>query len=300
MLSVQGRILEAPTLQYQHSGNPGKLHEIRPHIPGKWNLVGLRFYRPKELQGCGCLVISDDDRGWNEGKLPAVAAMNAFSQVLRGHGIRIVGEVMYQGLRLPNKPMLRGSDNAEARKTYQVRIEEWYKEVKSEIGLKMKKMTTCSFILVLLPSNDAYVYDQIKRIGDLEMGVITQCCQRKPFMKGDGQYLSNVAMKVNLKLGGVNHHVKLQELPGTDKNTIIMGIDVTHPSPGSKDNAPSIAASVASTDENFAQYRPDIRVQTARQEMVNELGDMIRRHLQHWSKVNNNRNPTKVIVFRDG
>jgi len=246
------------------------------------------------------LVISDNDSGWNEGKPLVVAAMNAFSQVLQGHGIRIVDEVMYQRLRLSDKPVLRESNNAEARKTYQVLIEKWYKDIKSEIEAGMKDMTQCSFIVVLLPSTDAYVYDQIKRMGDLEIGVITQCCQRKPFMKGNGQYLSNVAMKVNLKLGGVNHHVKPQELPGTDQNTIIMGIDVTHPSPGSKDNAPSIAASVASIDANFAQYRPDIRVQAARREMVNELGDMIKRHLQHWSKVNDNRKPTKVIVFRDG
>jgi eukaryotic translation initiation factor 2C len=85
-----------------------------------------------------------------------------------------------------------------------------------------------------------------------------------------------------------------------DDQTIVFGIDVTHPSPGSAETAPSIAGVVASVDKNFSQFPASMRTQKGRQEMVAELKDMIVERLELWRKRNGGRLPSKVIVYRDG
>jgi eukaryotic translation initiation factor 2C len=51
-----------------------------------------------------------------------------------------------------------------------------------------------------------------------------------------------------------------------NKKTMVVGIDVNHPSPG--EQAPSIAAVVGSIDQDFSQYRTEIRVNSSRDEIV--------------------------------
>jgi hypothetical protein len=51
------------------------------------------------------------------------------------------------------------------------------------------------------------------------------------------------------------------------KKTIMVGIDVTHPGPGSRDGSPSIAAVVASVDDNFVQFPASLEIQKGKQEV---------------------------------
>ena len=51
------------------------------------------------------------------------------------------------------------------------------------------------------------------------------------------------------------------------KKTIMVGIDVTHPGPGSRDGSPSIAAVVASVDDNFVQFPASLDIQKGKQEV---------------------------------
>lgn len=107
-------------------------------------------------------------------------------------------------------------------------------------------------------------------------------------------------MKFNQKLGGVNHTVDAKTMAPLDGKTILFGIDVTHPSPGSSEKSPSIAGVVASVDNIFSQYPASMRTQEGREEMVLQLEEMIIERLQLWQKRNKGGLPTKVIVYRDG
>lgn len=107
-------------------------------------------------------------------------------------------------------------------------------------------------------------------------------------------------MKFNQKLGGVNHTVDIKKMAPLDAQTIIFGIDVTHPSPGSAESAPSIAGVVASTDAVFSQYPASIRCQKGREEMVQDLEQMIVERLSLWQQRNNQALLKRVIVYRDG
>jgi hypothetical protein len=51
------------------------------------------------------------------------------------------------------------------------------------------------------------------------------------------------------------------------KKTMMVGIDVTHPGPGSREGSPSIAAVVASTDDNFVQFPASLEIQKGKKEV---------------------------------
>ena len=123
-----------------------------------------------------------------------------------------------------------------------------------------------SFILVLLSGVDKYIYPGIKKIADVDMGMHTVHMllhKARPNQPNkQDQYFSNVVLKVNTKLGGINHALDQRSMSWlTTKKTMVMGIDVTHPGPGSTPGTPSIAAVVASIDDNFAQYPASLMLQ---------------------------------------
>lgn len=74
---------------------------------------------------------------------------------------------------------------------------------------------------------------------------MSQCCLTKHVFKMSKQYLANVALKINVKVGGRNTVLAdaiSRRIPlVSDRPTIIFGADVTHPHPG-EDSSPSIAA----------------------------------------------------------
>ena len=84
--------------------------------------------------------------------------------------------------------------------------------------------------------------------------------------KGQDQYFSNIALKVNAKLGGVNHRIDGQSL-GWLKDAMLVGMDVTHPGVGCVKGTPSIAAVVASCDNDFINYPASLRLQEHRKEV---------------------------------
>lgn len=62
----------------------------------------------------------------------------------------------------------------------------------------------------------------------------------------------------------------------TKKRTMTVGIDVTHPGPGSREGTPSIAAVVASVDDKFVQFPASIRIQQTKKEVSDALKHLIR------------------------
>lgn len=46
---------------------------------------------------------------------------------------------------------------------------------------------------------------EVKRVGDTLLGMATQCVQVKNVVKTSPQTLSNLCLKINVKLGGVNN-----------------------------------------------------------------------------------------------
>ncbi|KAF2023742.1 Piwi-domain-containing protein [Setomelanomma holmii] len=125
------------------------------------------------------------------------------------------------------------------------------------------------------------------------------------------QVMENVSMKLNLKLGNINHSFDLaaslrnklflQSADSTKEkvvDTIILGGDVTHPLKGSAD--PSIAAVVGSVDDHLAKYPGSVRYQEGGTEIIDGAKAMFLERLSAWSDSQDGRLPSNLIYYRDG
>jgi eukaryotic translation initiation factor 2C len=287
MVTVPGRILAPPQLLYraQSTCNPRN---------GAWNLdprqLGQKPFRvAKTLGPWNTLVIVSGNRETIYGGMPATMQhLEAFRDTLNTYGLS-PGPVQ--------PPVTLNIDPADLQNKDIAKI-----QLAIHDALRKQLKAKPNFLFVLLPSDNAVLYDCIKLVCDCQLGLPNICNIGAKFSKEKGQmqYFANVAMKFNQKLGGVNHTVELKKMAPLDAQTILFGIDVTHPSPGSAVTAPSIAGVVASVDSLFSQYPASMRTQRGRQEMVEELEEMIVERLKLWQKRNQNKLPTKVIVYRDG
>jgi hypothetical protein len=128
-------------------------------------------------------------------------------------------------------------------------------------------------VLVILSNGDKHIYAGLKHLCDVQLDVHTVCVHAEKIRreKGQVQYYANVALKVNMKLGGVNHGLDPDSMRWLKAEpTMLVGMDVTHPGPGSLKGTPSIAAVVASVDEHYAQFPASLNIQETRKE-VNDV-----------------------------
>ncbi|KAF2744721.1 Piwi-domain-containing protein [Sporormia fimetaria CBS 119925] len=284
LLTVHGRILSAPTLRY------GGTNSCSPYN-GSWNLrpntQGQTLFRlVKPLMSFQCLHVV-----WQGGAIPNIEQhLNTFRATLASHGLNPGPTPKPVRWEVPRQVVTAAGGTA---------------KIKEHLPGFLKKCYQAKprFLLVIVPGDVAPLYDAVKTVCDLEIGIHSVCSVVNKFTKetqGQSQYFGNIALKFNQKLGGINHVLQEADLKPLDSKTIVFGIDVTHPSPGSSESSPSIAGVVASVDANFSQYPASIRTQTGREEMVQNLDHMIVERMRLWMKRNQGQLPTRVIVYRDG
>lgn len=139
--------------------------------------------------------------------------------------------------------------------------------------MKLKFPDPPHFILCILPERKTSdIYGPWKKICLTEEGIHTQCiCP----IKISDQYLTNVLLKINSKLGGINSLLGIEysyNIPLINKiPTLILGMDVSHGPPGRAD-VPSVAAVVGSKCwPLISRYRAAVRTQSPRLEMIDSL-----------------------------
>ncbi|KAJ3046155.1 Eukaryotic translation initiation factor 2C [Rhizophlyctis rosea] len=151
------------------------------------------------------------------------------------------------------------------------------------------------------------IYNEIKRISETVLGVLTQCMMHRFVLHPSVPYANSLVFKLNAKLGGVNCHVVertegkavLPVFEDTDHvTTMVLGADVTHPPPG-KGEMKSLAAVVGSLDDKYCEYRATTRAQTACKEIITEMEDMVLELLSLYFE-RNHVYPHRIIMFRDG
>ncbi|CDM37030.1 hypothetical protein CBS147339_2295 [Penicillium roqueforti] len=273
MITVPARILNPPNLLYggKKTTNPRN---------GSWNLIGTKFARGASISKWSCLWLRK--RGKEDALKNPEIEMDAFYRKLRDHGLT---------LPPPSKPylsVLLGPDDRQNRDM----IKDAFKKLMREFP----------FLVVLLPTTEGKIFDYVKYAGDLKTGVLTHCMLSEKFRGANEQYLSNNAMKVNLKMGGCNQLLQPANARfiSAAKNTMVVGLDVTHPSSTDPEIFPSVAAIVASTDHNMGQWPGEVRAQTRRQEHIEFLKEMMLTRLSLWQKTNNGNLPQNILVYRDG
>jgi eukaryotic translation initiation factor 2C len=153
------------------------------------------------------------------------------------------------------------------------------------------------------------VYRRIKKSCDIRFGVASQVLQAKHVMSASPQYISNVCMKVNAKLGGVTCVAKSALIPKISPKsasipTMVVGADVSHPAPGAgSGEAASFAAITVSADTVFAKYWAEVQTNGNRVEMVttSNIDDHFGFMAKNWmQRIGQGRPPQRVLYIRDG
>ncbi|KAK0486559.1 argonaute-like protein [Armillaria novae-zelandiae] len=290
MAVIPARELNPPSLSYS-TGKPRVAN-------GSWNILDVKFHRGAAVNGYWVLPIRERMQNRYPSPDDMKPLIMAFSKKLQSAGMNVQGGMPRL---LKELPALAPEHEDPGRVNS-------LKNIKSYLQHALSTGPRPSFILVLLMHTDNFIYPGVKRIGDSELGLQTVTMQLEKAMRDQNkqdQYLSNVALKVNTKLGGINHKLENQHMTWLrKKKTMMVGIDVTHPGPGTKFGTPSIAAVVASVDDDFVQFPASMRIQRPdanrhSKEVVEELRDMMLERLLMYEK-KNKALPERIFVFRDG
>ena len=275
MLTVDGRVLIPPKVFYAGSN-------VDPR-EGSWNMANRKFAVGSRIQDWSFLRLNDFPTDPLQGAIPKLAS--TFHKAMEKIGMRADNPSPPAGFTMT----LPENDDEKSR---------LIDAMLSQIHKKGVRM-----LLVILPSRRPFIYARIKYFADTRYGIHTVCVIDQKLAKEErqDQYMANVALKFNLKKGGINHTLESEKL-GILKHgkTMVMGVDVTHPSPKSAKGAPSIVGVVASVDARLGQWPASIRIQESRKEMVSELTEMVMERLRLWRKYNKDTLPEQILVYRDG
>lgn len=115
--------------------------------------------------------------------------------------------------------------------------------------------------------------------------------------------LANIAIKVNVKLGGRN--TIFQDPALSSRRFMCIGADTSHPSPGQLrlDNPPpAIAALVGTYDQALCQFTGVAAAQSPTEQLIapSVFAMMCKELLQRYQQKNNGALPQIVLFFRDG
>ncbi|KAF8341583.1 Piwi domain-containing protein [Cantharellus anzutake] len=280
MAVVPGRVLPPPQIKYL-GNHPTQIRD------SAWNMKDVKFVVAAPLRNCMALSIGVGGRSEFSGKDdPELGRLlNEFTDTCGKCGMNI-SNVRWTKHHINVPPNDPGKKNS-----------------KVAIERTLKSGSKPDIVLVILGSDDKALYAAIKYLCDVQLDVLTVCVVASKFRRAGGalQYQANVALKLNVKLGGTNH---VLSGPGplswlNQRPTMLLGCDVTHPSPGSVKGTPSIAAVVGNIDANFVQYPASMRLQETKKEMITKLSEMVIERLIAYRQ-KTNKLPERVILFRDG
>ncbi|KAJ1988401.1 hypothetical protein H4R33_002442 [Dimargaris cristalligena] len=274
LLRIGARQLPPPVVVY---GKNSREMNTRPR-DGSWNMREKCFVTGAKISSYGVLVL---DRDSDQTRKMVGSFMQQFDDNLYNTGVDLVEA---------RAPIVFGH--------FMNNIEQSLAKVYGEAKRIFQKPP--QIIYVFLSSTASAVYGDIKRISDTRMGIVTQCMQLSKIRKPNNiQYMANVALKVNVKLGGINSHLEPKQTAFlSNGSTMVIGADVTHPAPGNSTD-PSIAAVVGSVDNLVTRFISEVSVLPPRTEVISNLCSTVNKMLQSFRKINKNL-PRRILFYRDG
>ncbi|EKD12356.1 piwi domain-containing protein [Drepanopeziza brunnea f. sp. 'multigermtubi' MB_m1] len=271
MSLTAARLLQNPEIQFAGA-------KVNPGTQGRWDLRGKKFLlsNPEPLNSWGFIIV---EGACQESVVRNFA--NVFIQTYIGHGGKVQNK----------NPVIY----AQAHRT---NIAETIAAARIAIGNQVKAMPQILFYV--LPARDSFLYERIKKNSECRFALVSQCVNVVHVVKAQPQYCSNVAMKVNAKLGGTTSKIAAPKgffsIP-----TMIIGADVSHPSPGSPQA--SMAAVTMSFDKDCCRYAAGVQTNGHRVEMItrHNIETVVMPMVKNWvNKVGGGNPPKHIFYFRDG
>ncbi|KAK8222085.1 Protein argonaute [Zalaria obscura] len=278
---VKARLLQNPKVQFGNGPTD-------PRTSGRWDLKGKKFLQAnnsKPLKAWGVCVIAGG-RGPGPNRAVIDKFILEFIKIYRLHG----GQVANTS---PIVHLASGPDVGKA-------VEEIWNKAGNQAQARPQ------ILMFVLPDKDSQTYGRIKKSAECRYGVVSQCMQYAHVEKCQAQYISNVCMKFNAKLGGITARAvgpKSGGPAGVFGNipTLIIGADVSHAAPGME--AASMAAMTVSMDKLATRYAAACNTNGHRVEMITtrNITKLLKPLIQQWvGSVGGGRFPGRIFYFRDG
>lgn len=276
-IQTNARVLPPPKLQFAGS-------VVEPGTSGRWDLKGKKFIvgNRAALISWGVMIVRGTSYSARAIQMPqAQAFVKSFVDGYRNHGGNITN----------TQPIMQEQAHADLAKA----VEMLFTAVGNKHNIRPQ------MFLFILPDKNADAYLRIKKSSDCRWGVFSQCVQGMQALKGAPQYISNVLMKFNAKLGGTTNRIVTQGSGHFSRPTMVIGADVSHSAPGI--HAPSYAAMTVSMDRWATRYAAGVQTNGFRVEMIStrNLRDCLIPLFRNWmTDVSGGRLPDHVYYFRDG
>lgn len=275
---TQAKVIEPPALKFRGTG------KVVPKFAGRWDLRGMKFWKPNQapLTSWGIVMMDNcvDARS-------AEQFITSFRQIFTGHG----------GVAPASGKVLTPPGNISS---HAAEVITWaFNKLKAESGYPQ-------LLFIVVGFKNSPHYERLKKSADCRYGILTQVVQRLHVQANQGQYHSNVAMKVNAKLGGSTSRTDPPWKIATgstyfppERPTMVVGVDVSHAAPGA--NHASVAAITMNCDADANRFVARAETNGYRVEMVSptNIHNMFGELVQHW-KVNHRGPPAHLIYLRDG
>lgn len=274
---TEGRILPPPSVKFGQ-GQADTKHS------GRWDLRGKKFWRRNfaPLSNWAFLVMDDSVN------LPQLQEFSrTFKSTFMGHGGNCTAD-----------PLLLNPPGNVKRNPAQC-VAWAHNEVTSKRGYPQ-------LIFVVVQHRNSPHYLRMKKSADCRFGVLTQFVNAAAVGKNNGQYHSNVCLKVNAKLGGATSRTQPPwKTSGAtyfpmERPTMIIGVDVSHAAPGAA--SPSTAAMTMGVDRDATRFAAMVETNGFRTEMLtpSNVHSMFGELASLWRGEHNNQLPKHIIYFRDG
>ncbi|TQW08035.1 CFIA complex component Rna14 [Cordyceps javanica] len=254
-----------------------------PKFSGRWDLRGKKFWKQNfaPLANWAFLVLD------NCVQLPQLKAFSqTFKSTFIGHGGKCTSDAM-----VLNPPGNVRNDVAES-------LHWAHTQVLNTTGYPQ-------LIFVVVQHKNSPHYMRLKKSADCRFGILTQVVNGRAVNENNGQYHSNVCMKVNAKLGGATARttppwkIRTTTYFPESRPTMIIGVDVSHAAPGGV--TASVAAMTMSVDKDANRYAAAVETNGYRTEMLtpSNINFMFGQLSEQW-KANHGVFPKHIIYFRDG
>ncbi|KAI1086846.1 Piwi-domain-containing protein [Rostrohypoxylon terebratum] len=260
--------------------------ELDPKYDGRWDLRGRKFLEPntKELTSWSFIGLGTNNECVRMNELENFASK--FTSAYKGHG-GIVKRAPFCKI-IPYTTSNVGK-----------MVEAAYAETRNFF-----KGTHPQIIFFVLETKNQLNYERLKKSMDCRFVLVSQCMNAAHVRKANGQYISNVAMKVNSKLGGatcraVPYKSNITRPPYWNCPTMVIGVDVSHAAAGSRQ--PSMAALTMSMDKSGTRFAAGCQSNGWRKETLlrNAMGDMFTPLATQW-KNSHGVSPAHIYYLRDG
>ncbi|KAL9999018.1 putative Piwi domain, ribonuclease H-like superfamily, argonaute linker 2 domain-containing protein [Helianthus debilis subsp. tardiflorus] len=285
--SIDARVLPAPWLKYHDSG---KQKEVLPQM-GQWNMkdkvITVNAYISSSIANrmqftYEAVLFFVSQKVINGSVINFWACIN-FSKTVTDSAAQSFCHQLVQMCQ--ESGMDIKSDSVVP--VYSARPDHVKKVLKQVCTATVNKLggKELELLIAILPDNNGSLYGDLKQICETDLGLISQCCLTKYVLKISKQYLSNVSLKINVKMGG--------------RNTVLLD---------------ALRWKVVASQDwpEVTKYAGLVSAQPHRQELIQDLyktwqdpqrgkvnGGMIRGLLLSFEKATGKK-PLRIIFYRDG